>query len=174
MKIKDRVFLGMVAGFSGNIVKTIIDEMSLRKKISQRSYRATAAGVWVSKKTEATNIKGQLLGAVFDFGMAGLGGIGIVNWLSRTGKDYILPKGIISGITIGATITALLSVSPQNKVRPKDAVNNLSYLLANCIYGIVTSVVAIKLGHDSVFDAAPMNDYLEPTEQTTEEQQSNL
>ncbi len=49
--------------------------------------------------------------------MARIGGVGIVEILSRTGKDHILAKGISSGITIGATITALLSVLPNNKVR---------------------------------------------------------
>ena len=53
-KIKDRVTLGIISGSAGNLVKTIIDELSLKKKISQRSFRSTAAGVWVNKKSEAT------------------------------------------------------------------------------------------------------------------------
>lgn len=44
-KIRDRMFLGMIAGFLGNAVKMSVDEISLRKKISQRSFRSTAAGV---------------------------------------------------------------------------------------------------------------------------------
>lgn len=64
--IKDSVVLGVVAGLAGTAVKTVVDEISLRMKISQRSYRSTAAGVWVNKKSEADNIKGQLLGAIFD------------------------------------------------------------------------------------------------------------
>lgn len=46
-KIKDRILLGVVAGLCGNLIKTAVDEVSLRKKISQRSFRETASGVWV-------------------------------------------------------------------------------------------------------------------------------
>jgi hypothetical protein len=126
MKINDRVLLGIVAGVTGNVFKMAVDEVSLRMKISQRSFRSTAAGIWVNKESEATNSKGQLLGALFDFGMAGLGGIGIVEILTRTGNDHIIAKGIASGISIGSIITAMLSAFPTNKVRPKDAASNLS------------------------------------------------
>ena len=78
MKIKDKILLGVAAGLIGNTFKTLFDEISLRMKISQRSFRATAAGVWVSKESEATNISGQILGSIFDFGLASLGGIGTV------------------------------------------------------------------------------------------------
>ena len=115
-KIKDRVALGVIAGLCGNLVKTVIDEVSLKKKISQQSFRETASGVWVSTQKEASNIKGQLLGGLLDFGMGTLGGVGTVYLLSMTGRDQLLTKGIVSGITIGSSVTALLSVFPQNKV----------------------------------------------------------
>lgn len=173
MKIKDRVVLGIISGTAGNIVKTLIDEVSLKKKISQRSFRETAAGVWVSKKSEASNIKGQFLGGLFDFGFGSLGGIGIVHLLSKTGKDHVITKGILSGVTIGSCITAALSVTPQNKVKPKDAASNLSYMLSHAVYGIVTTATAVALGHPSLFDAAPVNDYQEPTEKTSMEENSS-
>jgi hypothetical protein len=173
MRIKDRVLLGFIAGTIGNVVKTATDELSLRKKISQRSFRETAAGVWVSKQSEASNYKGQILGGLFDFGISSLGGIGIVHLLSKTGKDHLLSKGILSGITVGSTLTATLSAFPQNKVKPKDAASNLSYMFCHAIYGIVTTFVAAGLGHPSIFDAEPLNDYLAPTELTTEQRVNN-
>lgn len=174
IKIKDRITLGVVAGLCGNVVKTVIDEMSLRKKVSQRSFRATASGVWVSKKKEADNYKGQILGGLLDFGMACLGGIGTVYVLSGTGRDKLITKGIVSGITIGSGITALLSAFPQNKVRPKDAASNLSYMFCHAVYGLVTVFVAAKLGDKSLFDAKPYNDYLQPTDQITEEKSEKI
>ncbi|MDD2496803.1 MAG: hypothetical protein PHY90_01505 [Desulfitobacteriaceae bacterium] len=170
MKIKDRILLGVIAGTIGNTVKTVIDEVSLRKNISQRSFRETAAGVWVSKQSEASNIKGQILGGLFDFGLGSLGGIGIVHMLSKTGKDQLITKGILSGISIGSTVTALLSAFPQNKVKPKDAASNLSYMFSHAVYGIVTTYLVTGLGHPSLFDAKPLNDYLPPKELTTEQQ----
>lgn len=167
MKINDRFLLGIVAGVTGNIVKTAIDEISLRMKISQRSFRSTAAGVWVDKTNEATNVKGQLLGSVFDFGMAALGGVGMVELLTRTGRDHLITKGITSGITIGAAITALLSMYPKNKVRPKDAASNLSYIFSNAVYGLVATGIASWLGTPDLYDVEPRNDYLQPTTRTT-------
>lgn len=171
--IKDRITLGAIAGLAGTISKTAIDEISLKKKISQRSFRFTAAGVWVNKKSEAQNINGQILGGLFDVGMGMLGGIGIVEMLTRRGRDQLLIKGIISGITIGSCITALLSVFPANKVNPKDAASNLSYMLSHAVYGITATLVAAKLGDKSLYDSKPVNDYIFPTETTTEENPEN-
>ncbi len=171
-KIKDRVTLGILAGFAGNTVKTIIDEVSYKKKISQRSYRSTAAGVWVSKKSEATGIKGQILGGLLDFGMGALGGVGTVYFLSKTGRDHLLSKGFLSGITMGSLITFALGAIPQNQVRPKDAASNLSYMLSHAAYGIVTTAVAAKFGDSSLYDVKPQNNYLNPTFPTTEQTKS--
>lgn len=168
-KIKDRVVLGVVAGLAGNVIKMAIDEISIKKKISQRSFRETAAGVWVSKKSEATNIKGQILGGLLDFGMGILGGISSVYLLSKTGRDHITIKGITSGITMGSFITFVMGTLPQNQVRPKDAASNLSYMLSHAVYGLVTTAVTAKLGHPSLFDVKPQNDYLDPSEPTTEQ-----
>lgn len=77
-KIKDRVLLGTVAGLAGDIIKTAIDEISHKKKLSQRSFRETAAGVWVKKNSEVRSIKGQVLGGFLDLGMSMAGGIGTV------------------------------------------------------------------------------------------------
>ncbi len=167
------MLLGVVSGLTGNLAKTLIDEVSHRKKISQRTFRETAAGIWVNKRSEATNYKGQLLGGLLDFGLASLGGIGIVKLFSKTGRDYVLTKGIISGITVGSTVTVLLSAFPQNKVKPKDAASNLSYMLAHAVYGVVTAAVVTTLGDPSLFDSKPMNNYLSPTEPTTEEKYIN-
>ena len=144
MTIKDRILLGLIAGLGGNAVKTLSDVVLLRKKLSQRSFRSTAAGVWVLKESEATNINGQVLGALFDFGLGSIGGIGITYLLSKTGRDHVIPKGITAGITIGSMITALLSAFPQNKVKPKDAASNLSYMFSHAVYGIVTTAIVAK------------------------------
>ena len=122
------------------------------------------------QKKEAASLKGQLLGGLFDFGMSAMGGIGIVHMLSRTGRDHVITKGVVSGIAIGSTITALLSAYPQNKVRPKDASSNLSYMASHAVYGVVAAAVAGKLGHPSLFDAEPQYDYLAPTELTSEQE----
>lgn len=47
--------------------------------------------------------------------------------------------------------------------------SNLSYVFSTAVYGIVTTFVAAKLGHNSLFDGPPVNDYIKPTETTTEQ-----
>lgn len=168
-KIKDRHTLGVVAGLIGTIPKIIIDEVSMRKKISERPYRETAAGVWVNSRKEAKSWKGSLLGTIMDTGLSMVGAIMKLNYLSKYGRDHLITKGAVFGIGFGAIITALLSGFSNNKVRPNDAASNLSYVFANGVYGIVTTLVLAKLGDDSLFDSKPLNDYVKPTEQTTYE-----
>lgn len=168
-KIRDRVVLSVLAGVLGNAAKTLIDEVSLRAQISQRSFRETAAGVWVSKKSEASNPKGQVLGELLDIGMATVGAFGLMTLLSRTGRDHYPFKGALLGLIHGSAVSGIVSGLPQNKVRPKDAASNLSYMLSHAIYGLVAGVVMARLGHPSLFDVRPV-DYLAPTERTSEEQ----
>lgn len=105
-KIKDRVALGVFAGLCGNLTKTAIDELSYKMKISQRSFRETASGVWVSKK-QARSVKGQILGGLLDFGMGTIGGIGTVYLLSKTGKANLWLKGLFLGLHWGQLLLLL-------------------------------------------------------------------
>ncbi len=169
MKVKDRYVLGIIAGLTGNTVKMAMDEIALRLKLSQRSFRSTAAGVWVDKKKQADSPLGQVLGGLLDFGLASIGGIATVHILTKTGRDHLLIKGLTSGIAIGSVTTSLLSALPTNKVSPKDAASNLSYMLSHVAYGLVTTGMAAYLGHPSIYDTEPQNDYLPPSVPTTEE-----
>ena len=122
----------------------------------------------VGKKKHADSATGQVLGGIFDFGFAALGGVATVYFLSKTGRDHLIFKGVASGLFIGSFITSILSGFPGSKVAPKDASSNLSYMLSHIAYGLTTASVASALGHPSLFDTPPLNDYLTPTEKTTE------
>lgn len=168
VKIKDRNTLAIVTGFIGLAGTMLIDGFSRRANISKRSYREAAAGMFVSK-SEARNLGGQILGVVMTSAVSILGAKYIVSDMSKNGRDKILPKGILAGISIGAIATVVPNIAPKNSVKPKDAASNLSYVLANIVYGLLTTFAVAKLGHDSLFDTPPQNDYLKPTEQTTEQ-----
>lgn len=84
-KIKDRMTLGIISGLIGTILKIGSDELFVRKNISKRPFRITAAGVWVNKKSEASTPYGQILGTIMDLGMGMVGSIGQVYILSKTG-----------------------------------------------------------------------------------------
>lgn len=167
-KIKDRDTLSIVSGFIGLIGMTLIDGISRKARISKRSYREAAAGMFVSKN-EASSSKGQALGLIMNSAVSILGANYIIKRMSQNGRDKLLSKGIVSGITIGAIATIIPNIVPKNRVKPKDAASNLSYVFGNIAYGLLTTFAAAKLGHDSLFDVPPQNDYLKPTEKTSEQ-----
>lgn len=167
-KIMDRNTLAIVTGFMGLAGIMLVDGISRRVNISKRSYREAAAGIFVSKG-EAQSPRGQILGVIMNSAVSILGAKYIINDMSKTGRDKIISKGILAGITIGAIVTVIPNIAPKNSVKPKDAASNLSYVFSNMVYGLITTVAAAKLGHNSLFDAPPQNDYLRPTEQTSEQ-----
>ena len=169
-KIKDRNTLAIASGMIGLSGIVLVDEFSRLAKISQRSYRAAAAGMFLSKR-EAMSLKGQVLGSIMNSAISIVGAKYIINEMSKTGRDHVLSKGILTGVTFGAIATAIPNIVPKNNVKPKDAASNLSYIFSNLVYGVITTFAAAKLGHDSLFDTPPQNDYIKPTEQTSEEKQ---
>lgn len=102
-----------------------------------------------------------------------VGGVLGVKLLTIFGRDKLVPKGIFFGITFGSAITAILSEFQNNKVRPKDALSNLSYLLSHAAFGLVSIFTAAKISDKSLFDTPPENDYSKPTEKTTEQQKES-
>lgn len=169
-KIKDRQYLGGIAGLAGGLCMVVIDRISYSMGISKRLYSETASGVWVGSKRQAKSMGGQIFGTIMTLVLAMLGGVIKVSLLSKFGRDKVLQKGLMFGVSFGAIVTGLTSGFAMNKVRPKDASSNLSYVFASGIYGIVTAILVSKLGDDSLFDAAPANDYLKPTVPTNEEE----
>jgi len=173
-KIKDRQYLGGIAGLVGGLCMVILDRISYSMGVSKRLYAETASGVWVGSKRQAKSFSGQVFGTLMTLVLAMLGGAVKVSILSKSGRDKIIPKGLMFGIAFGAIITGLTSGFAMNKVKPKDANSNLSYVVASGIYGIVTAFIISKLGDDSLFDVGPKNDYIKPTLPTTEEKQKNV
>lgn len=167
-KIKDRDTLSIVSGLIGFSGLILVDTVSRFAGISKKSYREAAAGVFVSER-QAKSLRGNALGLIMTAGVSIIGANVIIKRMSQNGRDKLLSKGIVSGITVGAIATALPSMAPQNKARPKDAASNLSHVFSNIIYGLLTTFAAAKLGHDSLYDVPPQNDYLKPTEQTSEQ-----
>ena len=168
-KINDRIYLGMISGTVGFVALTILDVISSRMKISQRSFRTTAAGVWVSSRREAEKWPGQILGIIMNVGSSMVGGVILVKMLTKYGRDNLITKGLFFGVTFGSFITAILSGLSHDKVKPKDAKSNLSYLLSHAVFGLVSTFMAAKIGDNSLFDTPPQNDYTKPSENTTEQ-----
>lgn len=168
-KIRDRYLLTVITGLLGLVGVTMLDTLSNKLGFSERSYRQTAAGLFVPSRLGVRSKKGQLLGFMMN-GVASIVGAGLLSSLiTKTGRDLYALKGIVSGITHGALLMLLQSALPWNKVKPKDARSNLSYVGTNAIYGLICGTAIAKLGDDSLFDAEPANDQIKPTLKTSEE-----
>ena len=168
-KIKDRFTLSLLAGGIGGTLAMIVDAISALLRISQRSWRVTAAGVLVSNRKQAETLQGQILGTLMTVTLSIIGAFGFISLLTKYGRDNLIAKGLLFGMAFGNIINTMLGGFVENKVRPKDAASNLSYLFSSAIFGTATALVATKMGHDSIYDASPKNDWLNPTEKTTEE-----
>lgn len=168
-KIKDRYLLTVIAGLLGLVGVTLLDTLTRKLGYSERSYRYTAAGLFVNSKFGARSKSGQGFGFIMN-GIASIFGAGLISGLiTKTGRDFYALKGIISGITHGAFLMLLQAYLPWNKMKPIDAVTNLSYVVTNGFYGLICGTTIAKLGDDSLFDVEPTNDYISPTLRTSEE-----
>ena len=168
-KIKDRFTLSLLAGGIGSALAMAVDVISSELKISERSWRVTAAGVLVSSRRQAESPQGQILGTLFSTTMSIVGAFSLITLLSKYGRDNIISKGLVFGTAFGYVINSMLGGFVQNKVKPKDAASNLSYVLSSAMFGVGTALTAAKLGHDSIYDEPPLNNWVSPTEKTTEQ-----
>ena len=167
-KIQDKHILGMIAGLSGSIVKSMYDEVSVRRSFSKVTCREAAVGVIVNSKKEMRSRKGFVLGTIIDAGLCMIGGIIQVHLLSKNGRDHAPLKGAFYGATIAGSINLLLSRFNLSRLWPKDAASNLSFLFGGSLYGIITTIVATKIGHDSLFRGRAKNQLHKPAEEAAE------
>jgi hypothetical protein len=151
MKLKDTHMIGIIAGTCGCLSMLIIEQFLLRTGLSKRAFSEMAAGVYVNKYSEVVSWQGRILGVLMEFGLCGLTGIIKANLLLKTGLKHLVPKGLMFGMTTGGIVIALVGAFAKNKVRPRDAVTNLAYLLKSAVFGVVTTLVIAKISDKSLF-----------------------
>lgn len=172
-KINDRHLLGFYSGFIGGGIALVFDLIFYKLGFTDRVYSQTASGVWVNNKRQTKTFTGHLLGVITTLILSMIGGVSKTNLMTKGGRDFAKQKGIVFGMSFGAIINGLTSGFAVNKLKPMKPISHLFYALTSAIYGLITTLCISKLGHDSLFDQAPTNDYLKPTNQTTEEMQTN-
>lgn len=173
-KIKDRFTLSLFAGVMGGALAMTTDTIASVFNLSRRSWRVTAAGALVSTKRQAESLPGQLLGTLMTLTLSTVGAFGLISALTKYGRDNFIAKGLFFGLAFGNVINSIINGFSHNRISPKDSITHLSYMLSSAAFGVITAFVAAKMGHDSIYDAPPMNDRLNPTEKTTEENLQKL
>ncbi|ATW28469.1 hypothetical protein [Candidatus Formimonas warabiya] len=153
-KITDRIMLGLVGGFIGNIPKSVFNEILFRKGIETKRYGEIIGGIFMPRE-EVRSRTGMHFGAGADFVMSSLLGIPLVYLLSFTGKDYYLVKGGLTGlIGMGAFRGIIANIGP-GKTYPRDPRTNMTLSLTSTLWGVVSSLAVITLGNKDLFKPKP-------------------
>lgn len=150
LKIKDRVTLGVVAGFIANILKQGCSYLLRELNLINITTTDKAAAMFISKN-KTRKKPGFILGVIADFCIACKLGILLVYYISATGKDNYLLKGWSLGSIAWATMYGLLSRlggSGFSLIKPRDS---LSGFVTHVVYGLAASQLIIFLGDEGLF-----------------------
>ena len=153
IKINDKVLLGLVAGFLGNIPKTILCTTLNYSGITKQKCSDLASGIFLSKRTAKT-LQGNIFGIISDFVTASLDGVALVYFLIHTGKvnkKNALIKGFVSGQISFALFRGVFARLGTSKSYPKDILTNTVMNLNSSVWGISTGLLIFLLGNESLF-----------------------
>ncbi|AFM39330.1 hypothetical protein Desaci_0257 [Desulfosporosinus acidiphilus SJ4] len=147
-KIKDRIFLGIVAGMLGSIPGRLLNKLEFELGLTDSRYEQLAASLFVTKN-DAHKHRGKAVGKIANGILANGVGIAATYTLSATGRDFYLLKGV--GITSMAWL-GIYGLSAQANVRKskKPSAALLSYL-DHVLFGAATAALVAMLGDDSLF-----------------------
>lgn len=147
-KIKDRIFLGFIAGMIGALPGRLLNKVEFELGITDSRYEEMASMLFVSRR-DAHKVKGKSVGKIANSLLTSATGITAAYVLSRTGRDYAMLKGI--GISSMAWL-GIYGLSTQAQVRKskKPTAALLSYL-DHVIFGATTATLISALGDDSLF-----------------------
>ncbi|KLU67853.1 hypothetical protein DEAC_c02600 [Desulfosporosinus acididurans] len=147
-KIKDRIFLGFIAGMIGAIPGRLLNKLEFKLGITDSRYEEMASMLFVSRR-DAHKIMGNGVGKIANGLLTSANGITTAYVLSKTGRDHAMLKGI--GISSMAWL-GIYGISTQAQVRKsnKPIAALLSYL-DHVIFGATTATLVSTLGADSIF-----------------------
>lgn len=146
--IKDRLFLGLLAGLGANLVKEAIAETGVHSGLTKYTCRRMIPFILLNKK-EAKTWKGWVLGTTTDMTVAGLTGILLTYTLSFSGKDYSKLKGIlVSNGILDQVFNAFARTLPHVKKEPN---SNLLCRGIHAVFGITAASIITSLGDPALF-----------------------
>ena len=151
MKIQDRFLLGALAGVIGNIPKTIWGKTMMHYGISEINGVERAAGMLVPAHLSFT-LKGQVIGSLADFVIAGTLGVATTYALALTGKDKATLKGALTGQAAWTGLYGVLGTMGASTVKPVSLNTILVELVGHTLYGATTATVVALLGDPKLFN----------------------
>jgi len=149
MKIKDRIFLGIVTGVIGSLPGRLLNAYEYRVGLTEVKYGQMGANLFVNEKQINTR-GGRIIGAITNGILTGLMGITSVYVLSLTGRD----KAIIKGAGVGSLFwLGLFGLTSKAGFvhKSQKPLTSLLGLVDHIIFGSLCGLTASRLGDDSLF-----------------------
>lgn len=156
VKVKDRITLGIISGFIGNIAKNIASKGLSKTGLRDDDIHVKAAGIFMSKRKAKTEA-GKGLGILIDFCIACKLGVLLVYLLSATGKDHPHLKGASLGQSAWVLMYGVLSSLGGSKSHPVSHKKSFSNFLVHTVFGVVTASTIMALGDPSLFKPRYIN-----------------
>lgn len=150
-KINDRLLLGAIAGLGGNLVKTAIMNIAIKKRFAEINGFEKAAGMLI-QPFEIADTRGKIVGYIADTVMAGILGVTTTYMLSFTGKNHAALKGGLYGQAMWTVLYGVMATMGATKVEPVSPKTVLSEFVAHTAYGAVTAELVSRLGEPALFD----------------------
>ena len=138
--MKDKVILGVITGLLANIVKLSFNYLAFRLDFASLTFWQIAAS-WNLGKEELVKPTALLVGAIIDLTVASIIGVVFIYFLYFVGRDYILGKGIVYGLTIWVFLFGTLQYLNQTKL-PLNISDIIVTAIAHSIYGLVLAIIA--------------------------------
>ncbi len=149
-KIKDRVILGMVAGFLGDVPKLLASEALYLSGVQKGKFAETISGMFLTPGT-ARKKNALRFGTVADAVLSSALGVLLVYLLSSTGKDYALIKGGGTGLVAFEALRGLLANIGPGRTSPRDVTTNFLMSSTSLLWGVVAAAVATSVGDETIF-----------------------
>ena len=153
-KIKDKVMLGLMVGFLGNIPKTFLCSFLNNKGISKIRCSDLSASLFLPSRKVFTK-EGRLFGLLCDFITASFGGIAYIYFLTKSGsitRGHALIKGFISGIFSFFFFRGVVEKLGSGKSYPKDIKSNLILGLNSTLWGLAAGLLAPFLASSELLE----------------------
>lgn len=151
MKIKDRVWLSLIAGLGGTVVKSLLIRGAKTKKMAEFDGAETAAGMLLPAHKIYTP-QGKVVGELANLIVGSVFSVPIIYALSLTGKDKALIKGAVLGSTLWVALYGSMANMGMSSVRPAMPNTMLSQLFSHAVFGATVSFIATTIGDPGLFD----------------------
>ncbi len=144
-KIKDKFFVGVLAGILANATENIFNYLGYYTGFSKYFIWHIAASAYFPI-TEVKTTPALIIGMFTDYTVAAGLGVITVYLLYLTGNDYYLFKGLLVSGFAWLFVFGVVLRTKIGRIDPTDSGTNLINLGGHILLGLLISIIIIKIG----------------------------